>query len=91
MKRAAEEVAARFGPIDIWINNAMVSVFSAVKEVTAEDFQRVTDVTYLGAVYGTMAALRRMLPRDHGTIGPVALAAAAVVALIVILSAVSLG
>jgi short-subunit dehydrogenase len=56
------------GPIDIWVNNAMVSVFSPVKEMTAEEFRRVTEVTYLGQVHGTLAALRRMLPRDRGVI-----------------------
>ena len=65
---AAAAVEARFGPIDIWINNAMVSVFSPVKEMTADDFRRVTEVTYLGYVHGTLAALKRMQPRDHGTI-----------------------
>lgn len=65
---AAEAVEAEFGPIDIWINNAMVSVFSPFKQMTAEEFQRVTSVTYLGYVYGTMAALRSMLPRNKGTI-----------------------
>lgn len=58
----------RFGPIDIWVNNAMVSVFSPIKEMTAEEFKRVTEVTYLGYVYGTLAALKRMLPRNRGVI-----------------------
>jgi short-subunit dehydrogenase len=65
---AASELEQRCGPIDVWVNNAMASVFSPVKEMTAEEFRRVTEVTYLGAVYGTLAALRRMLPRDRGTI-----------------------
>jgi short-subunit dehydrogenase len=65
---AAEEVEQRLGPIDIWVNNAMVSVFSPIKEMTAEEFKRVTDVTYLGYVYGTLSALRRMLERDRGII-----------------------
>jgi NAD(P)-dependent dehydrogenase (short-subunit alcohol dehydrogenase family) len=68
VEAAAAAVEAAFGPIDIWVNNAMVSVFSPVKEMTPEEFRRVTEVTYLGTVYGTMAALRRMLPRDQGTI-----------------------
>lgn len=68
MERAAEAVEMEFGPIDIWVNNAMVSVFSPVKEMTPEDYRRVTDVTYLGYVHGTLAALKRMLPRDRGTI-----------------------
>src|SRR5947209_9365927 len=65
---AATRIEEEFGPIDIWVNNAMVSVFSPVKEMTAEEFHRVTEVTYLGVVYGTLAALKRMLPRDHGSI-----------------------
>lgn len=68
VERAADMVERHLGPIDIWINNAMVSVLSPVKEMTAADFRRVTEVTYLGYVHGTMAALRRMLPRDRGTI-----------------------
>jgi len=68
VEEAAARVEEEFGPIDIWINNAMVSVFSPVKEMTAEEFQRVTEVTYLGVVYGTLAALKRMLPRDRGSI-----------------------
>lgn len=65
---AAEEVESRFGPIDIWINNAMVTVLAPVKKLGAPDVRRVTEVTYLGYVHGTLAALRRMLPRDRGTI-----------------------
>jgi NAD(P)-dependent dehydrogenase (short-subunit alcohol dehydrogenase family) len=65
---AAEKVEDAFGPIDIWINNAMVSVLSPIKDMTAEEFRRVTDVTYLGYVHGTLSALRRMLPRDRGVI-----------------------
>ena len=68
VEAAAEAVENAFGPIDIWINNAMVTVVSPVKLGTAEEVRRVTDVTYLGAVYGTMAALKRMLPRDRGVI-----------------------
>lgn len=68
VEAAAEAVERAYGPIDIWINNAMVSVFSPIKEMTPEEFQRVTEVTYLGTVYGTLAALRHMLPHDHGTI-----------------------
>jgi NAD(P)-dependent dehydrogenase (short-subunit alcohol dehydrogenase family) len=68
VEAAAQAVEEKFGPIDIWINNAMVSVFSPIKEMTPEEFKRVTDVTYLGAVYGTLSALRRMLPRDRGVI-----------------------
>lgn len=65
---AAERVERELGPIDIWVNNAMTSVFSPIKEMTAEEFKRVTEVTYLGYVYGSLAALKRMLPRDRGTI-----------------------
>ncbi|MCG3113321.1 MAG: SDR family oxidoreductase [Candidatus Manganitrophus sp. SB1] len=68
MEAAAAAVEEAFGPIDIWINNAMVSVLSPAKEMLFEEFKRVTEVTYLGYVYGTLAALKRMLPRDHGTI-----------------------
>jgi NAD(P)-dependent dehydrogenase (short-subunit alcohol dehydrogenase family) len=68
VEQAAAAVEAEFGPIDIWVNDAMVSVFSPVKEMTAEEFKRVTDVTYLGFVYGTLSALKRMLPRDRGHI-----------------------
>ncbi len=65
---AASRVEEEFGPIDIWINDAMVSVFSPVKEMEASDYKRVTDVLYLGFVHGTLSALKRMLPRDRGTI-----------------------
>src|SRR5579872_323908 len=68
VEAAAEAVESKFGPIDIWVNDAMCSVFSPVREMTAEEFRRVTEVTYLGFVYGTLAALRRMLPRDRGII-----------------------
>src|SRR5207248_6924625 len=65
---AAQRVERELGPIDVWINNAMVSVFSPVKELQPDEVKRVTEVTYLGVVYGTLAALERMLPRDRGTI-----------------------
>jgi NAD(P)-dependent dehydrogenase (short-subunit alcohol dehydrogenase family) len=68
VEAAAVAVEAALGPIDIWINNAMTSVFSPLKEMTAEEFRRVTEVIYLGYVYGTLAALQRMVPRDRGTI-----------------------
>lgn len=68
VEAAAERVERELGPIDVWVNNAMASVFSPVKEMTAEEFKRVTEVTYLGVVHGTLSALRRMLPRDRGTI-----------------------
>lgn len=63
---AADEVVARFGRLDLWVNDAMVSVFSPVMETTAEEYRRVTEVTYLGYVHGTRAALRHMVPRDAG-------------------------
>jgi NAD(P)-dependent dehydrogenase (short-subunit alcohol dehydrogenase family) len=65
---AAGKVEDVFGPIDVWVNDAMVSVFSPVKEMEASDYKRVTEVLYLGFVHGTLAALKRMLPRDRGTI-----------------------
>lgn len=68
VERAAAQIETDLGPIDVWINNAMVSVLSPVKDMTSDEFKRVTDVTYLGYVYGTLAALRRMLPRDRGVI-----------------------
>ena len=68
VEAAARLVDEAFGPPDVWINNAMASVFSPVKHMPAEEFARVTDVTYLGAVYGTLAALRRMAPRNRGAI-----------------------
>src|SRR4051812_4357045 len=68
VEAAAASVEEAFGPIDVWINNAMCSVFSPVREMTAEDYRRVTEVTYLGFVHGTLAALKRMLPRNRGRI-----------------------
>ena len=60
LERAATMFEKELGPIDIWINNAMVSVFSPIKEMTPNEYKRVTEVTYLGEVYGTLAALKRM-------------------------------
>jgi NADP-dependent 3-hydroxy acid dehydrogenase YdfG len=68
VERAAAAVEQQLGPIDVWINNAMVSVLSPAKDMTPAEFRRVTEVTYLGYVHGTLAALRRMLPRDRGVI-----------------------
>jgi NADP-dependent 3-hydroxy acid dehydrogenase YdfG len=65
---AAATVENEFGPIDVWINDAMVSVFSPFHMMTPEEFRRVTEVTYLGYVYGTMSALSRMRKRNKGTI-----------------------
>jgi NAD(P)-dependent dehydrogenase (short-subunit alcohol dehydrogenase family) len=68
VEQAADRVERELGPIDIWVNDAMTSVFSPIREMKAEEFKRVTDVTYLGYVNGTLAALKHMLPRDRGTI-----------------------
>jgi NAD(P)-dependent dehydrogenase (short-subunit alcohol dehydrogenase family) len=68
VEAAAERVERELGPIDVWVNNAMVSVFAPFKEISAADYRRVTEVTYLGYVNGTMAALKRMLPRDSGVV-----------------------
>ncbi len=68
VEAAAAAVEENLGPIDVWINNAMVSVFSPVKEMTTDEYRRVTEVTYLGCVYGTQSALKRMLRRDAGAI-----------------------
>jgi short-subunit dehydrogenase len=68
LEAAAARLAQHFGPIDIWINNAMATVFSTIAEITPEEFRRVTDVTYHGAVYGTLVALRHMSPRNQGHI-----------------------
>jgi NAD(P)-dependent dehydrogenase (short-subunit alcohol dehydrogenase family) len=65
---AAGQIEERFGPLDVWVNNAMATVFAPVRDTTPEEFRRATEVTYLGAVWGTMGALRRMVPRDRGTI-----------------------
>ena len=68
VESAAKKTEETFGQIDVWVNNAMTSVFSPVKLMMPEEYERVTRVTYLGVVYGTMAALKRMLPRDRGSI-----------------------
>ena len=68
VERAAQIVENAFGTIDVWINNAMTSVLGPITEITPDEFRRVTEVTYLGVVHGTQAALRRMLPRDRGVI-----------------------
>ncbi len=65
---AAARVEAELGPIDIWVNDAFTSVFAPFAQITAEEFRRVTEVSYLGYVYGTQAALRYMRPRDRGAI-----------------------
>jgi short-subunit dehydrogenase len=65
---AADEIRRAFGPIDVWINDAMVTVFALAWQISPEEFRRVTEVTYLGFVHGTLAALREMRPRDSGTV-----------------------
>jgi NAD(P)-dependent dehydrogenase (short-subunit alcohol dehydrogenase family) len=68
VEAAAEQVEERLGAIDVWVNDAMATVFAKVVDVSPQEFKRATEVTYLGAVYGTMAALKRMTARDRGTI-----------------------
>jgi short-subunit dehydrogenase len=68
IEAAASAVEERFGPIDVWVNDAMATVFAQFIHLEPEEFKRATEVTYLGTVYGTMVALSRMKPRDHGTI-----------------------
>jgi len=68
VEAAAQRVEDELGPIDVWVNDAMATVFARFVDTTAEEFTRATQVTYLGAVYGTMAALKRMVPRDRGTV-----------------------
>ncbi|WP_208607345.1 SDR family oxidoreductase [Streptomyces curacoi] len=65
---AAQKVADAFGRIDVWVNNAFAGIYAPFTEITPDEFRRVTEVTYLGYVFGTRAALRHMLPRDRGTI-----------------------
>ncbi|HWI36808.1 MAG TPA: SDR family oxidoreductase [Burkholderiales bacterium] len=71
-EHAVDEAAARvereWGPIDVWVNDAMATIFCEFMQVAPEDFRRATEVTYLGTVWGTRAALKRMLPRNRGTI-----------------------
>lgn len=68
VEAAAARIEQELGPISVWVNNAMTTIFGRVADVTPEEFKRATEVTYLGTVYGTMAALRRMLPRNSGRI-----------------------
>lgn len=68
VEEAADFFERELGPIDIWVNNAMNSVFSPIKEMLPEEYKRVTDVTYLGQVYGTLAAMKRMNVRKKGSI-----------------------
>lgn len=68
VEQAAQQTEAELGPIDVWVNNAMTTVFAPVDEIEPDEFRRATEVTYLGAVYGTLAALKRMKKRNRGTI-----------------------
>ncbi len=68
VEASATEIEDKLGPIDVWVNNAMNSVFAPFKDITAAEFKRVTEVTYLGQVYGTMSALKRMGQRNKGSI-----------------------
>jgi short-subunit dehydrogenase len=68
VQAAADQIESELGPVEVWVNNAMTSVFAPFTEIDPEEFRRVTEVTYLGYVYGTRTALGRMLPRDHGTV-----------------------
>ncbi len=68
VETAAARIEDALGPIDVWVNNAMATVFAPLHEITPDEFRRASEVTYLGSVWGTMAALRRMKPRDAGTI-----------------------
>jgi NAD(P)-dependent dehydrogenase (short-subunit alcohol dehydrogenase family) len=68
VERAAQQVEDELGPIEVWVNSAFAGTFAPLWEMTPDEYHRVTDVTYLGFVHGTMSALRRMRPRNHGTI-----------------------
>src|SRR5204863_1181712 len=68
VEAAAEAVEAQLGPIDVWVNDAMATIFARFVDIEPEEFKRATEVTYLGAVHGTMAALRRMVPRNRGVV-----------------------
>jgi len=68
VEAAAERVEQELGPIDVWVNDAIAVIFSPFKDIELQDFRRSTEVCYLGTVCGTKAALKRMLPRDRGTI-----------------------
>src|SRR6185437_8674680 len=66
VEAAAQRVEDELGPIDVWVNDAMATVFARFVDVQPDEYKRATEVTYLGTVYGTMAALRRMVPRNQG-------------------------
>jgi short-subunit dehydrogenase len=68
LQSAAAQIEQELGPIDVWVNNAMATIFGPVHAISPEEFKRATEVTYLGQVHGTMIALKRMRPRNRGTI-----------------------
>ena len=68
VEAAAERVEAELGPIEVWVNNAMITSYSPFERMTAAEYRRITEVTYLGYVHGTRTALRRMRRRERGTI-----------------------
>jgi NAD(P)-dependent dehydrogenase (short-subunit alcohol dehydrogenase family) len=68
MFRAAEKIEAEFGPIDVWVNSAMVTIYASVADISPDEFHQVTQVTYLGQVHGTLAALKHMRTRNQGLI-----------------------
>ncbi|MCM5681251.1 SDR family oxidoreductase [Schlegelella sp. S2-27] len=68
VEAAAARIEREWGPIDVWINNAMATIYAPCDQISPEDFRRATEVTYLGAVWGTLAALRYMKPRNRGVI-----------------------
>jgi short-subunit dehydrogenase len=68
LETVADRVEGELGPVDVWVNDAFAGVFAPFEQITAEEFKRVNEVTYLGYVYGTMTALRRMKPRDRGVV-----------------------
>src|SRR6202012_923642 len=68
VEAAAAQVTDAFGPIDVWVNDAMVTVYAEFMDIEPDEFKRATEVTYLGMVWGTRAALKRMVPRNRGSI-----------------------
>src|SRR5665213_83607 len=68
VEAAAEKTEQEFGPIDVWVNDAMTTIFAPFHQITAAEFKRATEVTYLGCVYGTMSAMKRMRQRNRGAI-----------------------
>jgi NAD(P)-dependent dehydrogenase (short-subunit alcohol dehydrogenase family) len=68
LMRGADQVETEFGPIDVWVNNAMVTIYASIADITPDEFKQVTEVTYLGQVHGTLAALKHMRPRNSGII-----------------------